>query len=62
MFRRKWSSRLRTILCGMTLQFAAMFGLVIPLEELERLLRNMSAQEVAHTLPDEDADGKNKKF
>jgi HAMP domain-containing protein len=45
----------------MTLQFAAMFGLVIPLEELERLLRNMSAQEVAHTLPDEDADGKNKK-
>lgn len=54
MFRRQWSSRLRTLLCGMTLQFAAMFGLAIPFDELERLLRNMSAQEAAHTQPDED--------
>jgi hypothetical protein len=50
--------RLRTLLCCGVLEFGALFGMPIRMEELERLLRSLSGAQVSHTNPEEDDQGK----
>ena len=55
-----WRHRLRTIFVCAMLEYAAMFGTAMRPEQIQELMQTMNRPTLAHVIPDESDDGRDK--
>ena len=55
-----WRHRLRTIFVCTMLEYAALFGTAMRPEQIQELMQTMNKPKLAHVIPDESENGKDK--